>query len=333
MFHFCSSIVFLLIFCKAAFAEKENIVKVREFSNPFLADFRLSSTPNDEELGAFQEALRLIKVDKILSERYADQKNTRNFFQKVIKYDDFFNRLHKGVWQTLIDEKEGRFPQKKLVEINGGGSDCIVLFSSYDRIYPHYLLTLIEALKEVGIQGWVYYRLGGYPLPTQSELVYTGVPYAFKLFMLEEARNLGFRYLLWLDSSLFPLKNPQSLFEVIRQKGVLYKDVAPLPEFLLEQTRQDIRLFTGIDVLQCRHLRMPVFGIDTNLKWFQAFLDDHRELVKIGTPFVSGLPEEFVLTALKEIYFAKQISPTANLLGFHFVPAVSQKNYFYLRHH
>jgi hypothetical protein len=78
---------------------------------------------------------------------------------------------------------------------------------------------------------------------------------------------------------------------------------------------------------------MPVFGIDTNLKWFQAFLDDHRELVKIGTPFVSGLPEEFVLTALKEIYFAKQISPTANLLGFHFVPAVSQKNYFYLRHH
>lgn len=333
MYRFYFLGVFLFYFCGTIFAEKENFMKVRKFSNPFLADFPLSSAPNDEELGAFQEALRWIKVDKILSERYADPKNRGNFFQKIIKYEDFANRLHRGLWQTLIDRKEGRFPQKKLVEINGGGADCIVLFSSYDRIYPHYLLTLIEALKEVGFQGWVYYRLGGYPQPTHTELVYAGVPYAFKLFMLEEARNLGFRYLLWLDSSLFPLKNPQPLFEVIRQKGVLYKDVAPLPEFLLEQTRRDIELLTGIDVMDCRHLRMPVFGIDTHLNWFQAFLDDHRELVKIGTPFVSGLPEEFVLTALKEIYFAKQIRPTGNLLGFHFVPAVSQKNYFYLRHH
>ncbi|MBM3196204.1 MAG: hypothetical protein FJZ62_05610 [Chlamydiae bacterium] len=313
--------------------ENEIGFKVRQLQNPFLVDFKISKDHSFEELDAYQEALRYLKVYEILSQRYYAPENKRGFYQKSVKYDDFANRLHKGLWQTFIDLKGERFPVSKVVEINGGGSDCIVLFSSLDRVYPQHLLTLVEALKEVGFQGWVYYRLGGYPQPTNSELMYAGVPYAFKMFMMEEAKNLGFRYLLWLDSSLLPLKNPQPLFDLIREKGVVYKDVAPLPEFMLEQTRLDIQLLTGIDVLKCRHLRMPVFGIDTNLSWFPSFLKDHRDLVRIGTPFVSGLPEEFVLTALKEIYFAKDITPTPNLVGFHFVPAVAQKNYFYLRHH
>jgi hypothetical protein len=55
--------------------------------------------------------------------------------------------------------------------------------------------------------------------------------------------------------------------------------------------------------------------------------------VEIGTPFFSALPEEFVLTALKELYFPKTITPTEMLLGFDYVPSVANGYYFYLRFH
>jgi len=280
-----------------------------------------------------QRYLRCLKIDYLLAPRYHDYNQNFSFGLKIVPYDDFANRLYRGLWQTMIDSKKNLFPQKELVAINGGGDDCIVLFSSLDRVYPSYILSLIEALKEVGFKGSVYYRLGGYPNPNGDEIYLAGVPYAFKLFMLEEARNLGFRYLLWLDASLLPIKNPQPLFELIRKKGVVYKETAPLPQYMLPKTREEIFKHLGVDVLACKHLRMPVFGIDTNLDWFDPFLKEHKRMALLGTPFLSCLPEEFILTALKERYWSKTVTPTEKLLGFDYFPAVRNGYFFYLRHH
>jgi len=53
----------------------------------------------------------------------------------------------------------------------------------------------------------------------------------------------------------------------------------------------------------------------------------------LGTPFLSCLPEEFILTALKERYWSKTVTPTEKLLGFDYFPAVRNGYFFYLRHH
>jgi len=325
--------ILLLLICVHSDIFAQNSFFTRSIKNPFVVDFELSEDPTNEELEEYQNKLRLHNIAEEVDIQWRKEQKLARYFQKPVSRDDFFNRLQRGLWQTMISKKKGLYPKKNVVNLNGGGEDCIVLFSSYDRVYPKYVLSLIKALEEVGFRGSVYYRLGGYPNPTKKEILYAGVPYAFKMFMLEEARNLGFRYLLWLDASVFPLKNPQPLFDMIRQKGVVYKDAAPLPQFIFEDTRRDLFLLTGIDVLQCRHLRMPVFGIDTKLSWFQKFLDYHRNLVEIGTPFFSALPEEFVLTALKELYFPKTITPTEMLLGFDYVPSVANGYYFYLRFH
>ncbi len=325
--------ILLLLICVHSDIFAQNSFFSRSLKNPFLVDFEISEDPTNEELEQYQNELRQHNIADALDSRWRKEQKLARYFQKPVSRDDFFNRLQRGLWQTMVSKKKGLYPEKNVVTLNGGGEDCIVLFSSYDRVYPKYVKSLIKALEEVGFKGNVYYRLGGYPNPTKKEILYAGVPYAFKMFMLEEARNLGFRYLLWLDASVFPLKNPQPLFDLIRQKGVVYKDAAPLPQFIFEETRRDIFLLTGIDVMKCRHLRMPVFGIDTKVIWFQKFLDYHRNLVEIGTPFFSALPEEFVLTALKELYFPKTITPTEMLLGFDYVPSVANGYYFYLRFH
>lgn len=301
--------------------------------NPFITHLHFGETISKTDLENQQRYLRCIKVDYILAPRYQEYYKNLPFGFKAISYDDFANRLHRGLWQTMIDSKNDLIPEKQVIEINGGGKDCVVLFSSLDRVYPSYIRSLIEALKEVGFKGSIYYRIGGYPNPNGDEIYLAGVPYAFKLFMLEEARNLGFRYLLWLDASLFPLRNPQPLFELIRSKGVVYKETAPLPQFMLPKTRDEIYRLLGVDVLACKHLRMPVFGIDTNLDWFNQFLREHKRMAILGTPFLSCLPEEFILTALKERYWSKDVTPTEKLLGFEFFPSVKNGYFFYLRHH
>ncbi|MFZ4673540.1 MAG: hypothetical protein ACOYL1_04265 [Chlamydiia bacterium] len=306
---------------------------LKEVVNPFEIDFPIKKELTFEDYQLVQEKLRKIDLFSLLDERYPEHWKKKNPFVKRVIYDDFAARLYRGLVQTMIDPERGLYPEKKLIKINEGGADCIVIFSSFDRIYPQYVLSLIKALEEVGYDGWIYYRLGGYPNPTGEEIRYSGVPYAFKLFMLEEARDLGFRYLLWLDTSLLPLKSPKPLFEALHTKGVLYKETAPLLKYMLPATLEEIYQFTGRDITTSKHLRMPVFGVDTHLEWFDDFLLEHKKLVRLGTPFFSCLPEEFVLTALKDRFFPNSLTPTEMLVGFDYTPSVKNGYYFYLRHH
>jgi predicted O-methyltransferase YrrM len=43
--------------------------------------------------------------------------------------------------------------------------------------------------------------------------------YAFKLFAMEEAIRAGFRYILWMDSSLAPLASIEPLWKIIKKQG------------------------------------------------------------------------------------------------------------------
>jgi hypothetical protein len=302
-------------------------------ANPFVIDFPEKKDLSHEDLEAVQQMLRQKSICDELDRRYPSNWRKPKFWQKRVIYDDFKNRLERGFRQTLIDRSNNLLPENGLITLNGGGEDCIVLYASLDRVYPNYLRTLIQGLDEVGFKGNVYYRIGGYPNPTGEEIRYAGVPYAFKLFMLEEAKNLGFRYLLWLDASLYPIKSITPLIERLHAIGMIYKQTTPRLSYMLPKTQEEIFSLTGIDVLKVPHLRMPVFGIDTHLDWFEDFLEEHKKMVRLGTPFLSCLPEEYVLTALKEKYFATKIEPSDLLVGFDYVPSVKNGYYFYLRFH
>ena len=68
-----------------------------------------------------QRYLRCLKIDYLLAPRYHDYNQNFSFGLKIVPYDDFANRLYRGLWQTMIDSKKNLFPQKELVAINGGG--------------------------------------------------------------------------------------------------------------------------------------------------------------------------------------------------------------------
>jgi len=93
---------------------------------------------------------------------------------------------------------------------------CVVNFAN-GRWYPRGQARLMTALRCVGYTGSVLLfdderSIGS---PTHAEC-----GYGFKLYSLLKARDLGYTKLLWVDSSVWPVKDIQPVFDHIQADGI-----------------------------------------------------------------------------------------------------------------
>jgi len=49
---------------------------------------------------------------------------------------------------------------------------------------------------------------------------HTENPYAFKIYAIEEALKMGYNNILWLDASVYAVKDTQPVFDLMRRNGV-----------------------------------------------------------------------------------------------------------------
>jgi hypothetical protein len=82
--------------------------------------------------------------------------------------------------------------------------------------YPHGTKRLERSLIYHGFNGDIITWPGGYPpnSPTHEEH-----PYAMKIYAFEEAINRGYTHILWLDCSVWAIKDPNPIFDVINHDG------------------------------------------------------------------------------------------------------------------
>lgn len=273
---------------------------VLSFLNPFQIPFEDKKEIKNRDVEQIQTLLRKVNIQRKLVEFYPVD---LGFFEKLEPLKEFESRVSRCLKQVLIDPQKGLWPVCELVKINEGGKDCFVVSCPYNGIYPQLLKSLITGLEEIGFNGYVYYRIGGFPNPTGIEAKWAGVPYSFKIFMMMEAYQLGFQCPIWLDCALFPYKNPQGLFERVRSEGSLMLHRKHPAREILPATKSILELATKVDVSQARHVRMWVFGLDMEREWVKSFLNQYTNLVEMGTPFLSCYPEEFVISALANAHF------------------------------
>jgi hypothetical protein len=267
--------------------------------NPFLIPFEDKQELCDTDVEQIQTLLREKNIQQDLKKFYPEQ---TSIFEKYAPFSEFESRTTRCLKQTLIDVENNKLPEKGLLKINKGGKDCFVVGSPWNRKYPELLKSLIEGLKEIGFNGYVYYRIGGVPNPSGKEAKWAGVPYAFKIFMMMEAKNLGFNEVIWLDSALFPFKNPQRLFEKVRSEGSLMLHRSLAKKALMPATRQLIEQLLQVDMDDMEQVRMWLFGLKMDQPWVESFLNDYTRMVSIGYPFMSCYPEEFVISAIAKKY-------------------------------
>lgn len=265
------------------------------FSNPFAIDIPLTPNPTKEDLSRAQQALRRINIEETIHKLYPLEweKEGRLLTKHHYGRDDFILRCSRCLQQVLFCVEP--------ITVFSEGVDkkrCVVLFSSCNGPYPDMIEELQIGLREVGFQGGIYYRIGGYPSPQGDELKFAGVPYAFKLFMIQEAFQKGFEQVLWLDSASWPLGSIDDLFDEIKKEGFLFDWGKPNPFGILPQASQIIQEYTGKDITKERKVAGWIMGMSALDSRTTKILQDYRHLVELGVPFLSVNPEEYVITSV-----------------------------------
>ncbi|NGX57955.1 MAG: hypothetical protein K940chlam3_00856, partial [Chlamydiae bacterium] len=158
-----------------------------------------------------------------------------------------------------------------------------------ERNYIRGLKYLKKALKKIKFEGHLIYYIGGYPGLNRGRLLYADVPYAFKTFLFEEAKDMGYHQALWLDSCCVPLRSITPLFEHIEMKGIGFRSLVPLfwtplcegfkslmPEFNISEKKSYISQTT------------QVIGINFDSEIGESFLKRMIQLINKKIPFLIG---------------------------------------------
>lgn len=270
-------------------------------SNPFKINFPRKENLTEEDYKYIQNQLKRIDVSPIVKLLYPA---FPGFFPDgFTTYNDFWGRVSKGSRQVLIDPQKKLYPSTVLEKINDGGDMCVACFASYNLTFAKLLKSIPEELKKSGFNGYFYARIGGYPNPTGEEIQYVGVPYSYKIFLMLEAKKLGFKKVLGIDSSFLPLRDPTPLFKWIAERDVLFIGQSPTEEglwrYIFPETQQLLLKLTGNDVLRTDPFVWGgLLGLNFDSPKVNRFISQFYDMVKLGTPFLSCYPEQFVYTAL-----------------------------------
>jgi len=277
------------------------LLSLRGAANPFLIDFPVKTEITQDDYIEIQKKLKAIDINSAFNEMYPatpPKKFFKPWSHAIATKDDFYRRISKALSQTLIDPEKGKFPVKELVKIGNGGPNCIVSYASLNGKYASLIADLPGELEELGFNGYLLYRVGGFPNPTGKEIRYCGVPYSFKIFSIVEAHKMGFDKVLWIDSAFFPLRDPTPLFEWIEKKGCFIKAHHSMTKFVLPKTVDYLKTVTKVNVLKVPHVTAQIIGFDFKHPKTEEFIEKYYELVDLGLPFFSCFPEEFVFSAI-----------------------------------
>ena len=288
------------------FNKYTTLLKNNITENPFIVDIpdKYEYTLKDYE--NIQKQLENKNLDSIVESLYTDK-------NRFIDLSEFKRRTCRGIKQKIIDISNNLLPTKTLYKIGNGGNcrNWIVSCTSFTQNEreneidnTRYLASqkIINALEEVGFNGYFYLINGGFPNPTGTEMKYVGVPYSFKIFTMLEAERKGFDKVIWIDSVCLPLNNPQKLFDILYEQDTLIPTIDKDNNYEVMSFEKTVELLNEITQEKMHfdtyYIQSTVFGLNLESEIIQKLIKEYYEMVKIGWPFFSVFPEEVVLCAL-----------------------------------
>lgn len=233
-------------------------------------------------------------LDYLLVQRYLE-KGERPGLENLRDYK-------KGARQFRILNSASKLEIKSgKIVVNCGEDDlenCIVLYASHNRNFPQALKRQVEWLSKSDYKGHILYRIGGWPNVEEGDLALATIPYAFKLSFLREAKRLGYKRALWLDTAVLPLVSLNHLFSLIQEKGYLAcGNTHTVGPFFNALSAHDL----GVTVEESFHIPScsgGIFGLDFSQENGSKFLDTWYKAAKLPHAFFSARQEQNVLSVL-----------------------------------
>lgn len=159
--------------------------------------------------------------------------------------------------------------------------NCIISFANDNRQrnYIKSLARLSESLRynfDGDFLSWIGENTLGAPPHHEN-------PYAFKVYAFRKAKDMGYKRVLWLDSSAFAIKNVQPCFDEIEETGFLFQDAG----FFASQYINDKALFYfGLTREEAREIRLignaGMLGLNFEMELPNSFLYQWEEAMLAG---------------------------------------------------
>jgi hypothetical protein len=151
----------------------------------------------------------------------------------------------------------------------------------------------LESLKKFNFDGHFIYYIGGWPSLKKDRLKWVDVPFAFKPFLFEEVRDLGYENILWIDACCVPVKSLDPVFSFIKDKGLCFYSYG---------SNVNWREFTdGYAYL------MPFLGLSKNKKYEE--ISSQVVGLNMSNPGAINLLNEWIFAAERKIPFLQSDEP------------------------
>lgn len=250
----------------------------------------------------------LMALGQLCAEITIDQwRNLEQYLSSLSENDYPQSSLLRGKWtfkHMKLIGADGEAPVFETLYLNGNPEDkknCIVLYATFNDPYPQHVYSFIENLKEIGFDGHVLYRIGGYPDVEGQSLQYIDVPYGFKFCALREAAAFGYQNIFWADATLCPVKPLEPLFDILERDGYFILGYHRTLQADIDNDDLDVSLLPSLGITYqtsstVRHVSTTFFGINTKSNIGQQLLDNIYGRLEEKRSFFSYFPEEIPLS-------------------------------------
>lgn len=191
--------------------------------------------------------------------------------------------------------------EKYVVNTEENAKDrCIIIYCSYNGIYPEKARRLVSELFLSGYHGHILLRIGGYPNTSHGGLKLCHIPYAFKVAFFREAMLLGYKAVLWLDTAMHPLTNLDYIFDKIQEHGYFFIYPCSLQDnlpFHLTSAAEALGV-TPAMYEHIPHIATGVLGFNMENKKALQVLDGWEKETLRWYPCLTCFPEELSLSVL-----------------------------------
>ncbi len=272
----------LILLCRAAHCfydvELEHVWNsVSDINHPTLEDYRLFET--------YLSTARRSYLDYFLPEtKQGKVKFIRLFDFKFVGENDEAPIFEKHVFHVDENDKER----------------CILLYASYNGIYPNKVRKLLSEIKQSGYRGHVLVRIGGFPNVAHGGLKICHVPYAFKVAFFREAQLLGYKNVLWNDSAIHPLTDYAFTFNEMDARGYFFTAIGTL-QTTAPYHNPEAALSLGVDVNQydkIYHISTGLIGLNMGKTEVKQLLDNWYNETQRVYPCITLYPEELAFSVL-----------------------------------
>lgn len=210
----------------------------------------------------------------------------------------------------IIGDGPDEVPQSGLIPVNCAMDDkenCLILYASFNWHYPDGLKRIIKIAQESDFKGHILYRIGGWPNVEGGSLTLAHVPYAYKACLFKEAQRLGYKRVLWLDTSIVPLVSLNTIFQMIQEKGYFAfansHSVGPY-------TNNASCAYFGITRSKSQKIRScmsGMFGVDLTQDIGKNLIDSWYLAAQDKKAFYTSRPDQNSLSILFYLLEAKEL--------------------------